>query len=650
MKLLLQAALQNRKHLILLIITLLTTISLTAANYMEVLCLGVVTKKSPDFFQVFGTVQDGTLNKATVITKEAIEERWQQLSQGQNMVTQADVTRFASQYGSSDKVEHFLNLTDRWLGLHNNMPHLVIALIIVSLFKAVSMFSHRYVTKVVAIRVSRDLRQSYFEHLQSLPMEFYQKYDIGSLAARIGGDAGVIAEALTATLINYFQTPLVALTTLTLCFLTSWQLSIWIFFGLPLLLTPIVLISRQVKKIAKQVQRTQERFGGVLIDFLAGIQTVKVFAMEDFSLKKYREHNDNTARLEQKGARYDLSSRPIVHTMGTFCLVATMLYGLYGLQMTVSEILIYSGFLYQFYEPIKKFTEENNQIQRGIAAAERLYEVLDLKPQIQDEPNAQFFPGLHKVIEFRDVWFRYGEQWVLKGLSFTVEKGQMVAIVGPTGAGKSTIVQLLPRLYDVQKGEILIDGQPLNLYTQRSIRESIAFVPQKPFLFMDTIAQNIAYGRPFTRSQVVRAAERARAAEFIGSLPLGYDTVLSEMGKNLSGGQQQRLAIARALVKEAPILIMDEATSSLDTVSENHIKQALNGVRGEMTQIIIAHRLSTIEDADKIIYVDRGEKIAEGTRDELIANCPGFRLMWEMLHRPEKGKWLAAEQLASTGL
>jgi len=337
--------------------------------------------------------------------------------------------------------------------------------------------------------------------------------------------------------------------------------------------------------------------------------------------------------------------------MGTFCLAATMLYGLYGLQMTVSEILIYSGFLYQFYEPIKKFTEENNQIQRGIAAAERLYEVLDLKPQIQDAPQAQPFPGLRKVIEFRDVWFRYGDQWILKGLSFVVEKGQMVAIVGPTGAGKSTIVQLLPRLYEVQKGEILIDGQPLNLYTQRSLRESIAFVPQKPFLFMDTVAQNIAYGRPFTRQQVMRAAERARAAEFIETLPQGYDTVLSEMGKNLSGGQQQRLAIARALVKEAPILIMDEATSSLDTVSEHHIKQALHDVRGEMTQIIIAHRLSTIEDADKIIYVDNGEKVAEGTRDELLATCPGFRLMWEMLHRPEVRRQPATEcPIASTGL
>lgn len=637
MKLLLRAAFLNRKHLVLLALTLVTTMAFTLSNYLEVLCLGVVTKKSPDFFQVFGPIENDTLSKAKTVSLEDLEARWQVLdTTGTGVIGTHEVTEFVSSYKSSDKIDQFLNALDRRFHLTTSIPNLVLMLVIIALIKAASMFSHKYVTKLVSIRVSRDLRQAYFEHLQSLPMEFYQKHDIGSLSVRIGGDAGVIAEALTATLINYFQAPFIAITTLVACFMTSWQLSIWIFFGLPLLLTPILLISRQVKKISKQMQRNQERFGGVLIDFLAGIQTIKVFAMEDFSLKKYREHNENTARLEQKGARYDLSSRPIVHTMGTFCLAATMIYGMYGLQMTVSEILVFSGFLYQFYEPIKKFTEENNQIQRGIAAAERLYEVLALKPVLSDAPNAAVFPGFQSTIAFNDVWFRYGDQWILKGLSFEVKKGQMVAIVGPTGAGKSTIVQLLPRLYDVQQGQILIDGKPLQDYTQKSLRESIAFVPQKPFLFMDTVAQNIAYGRAFSKEAVVRAAERARAAEFINQLPNGYDTLLSEMGKNLSGGQQQRLAIARALVKEAPILIMDEATSSLDTVSENHIKQALNALRGEVTQIIIAHRLSTIEDADKIIYVDRGEKIAEGTRDELLVSCPGFRLMWEMLHRPNQ--------------
>jgi ABC-type multidrug transport system fused ATPase/permease subunit len=230
------------------------------------------------------------------------------------------------------------------------------------------------------------------------------------------------------------------------------------------------------------------------------------------------------------------------------------------------------------------------------------------------------------------VSFRYGSEWILKNLSFTVAKGETVAIVGPTGAGKSTIVQLIPRLYDVQEGDIRIDGVSIKNYTQHSLRENIAFVPQRPFLFLDTIEANIAFGRPFSFQEVVEAAKKAHADEFIGRLPEGYQSYLSETGKNLSGGQQQRLAIARALVKKAPILIMDEATSSLDTVSENYIKASIKELRGQMTQIIIAHRLSTIEDADKIIYLEEGRKIAEGKKEEILKTCSGFKKMWEAMH------------------
>ena len=211
-----------------------------------------------------------------------------------------------------------------------------------------------------------------------------------------------------------------------------------------------------------------------------------------------------------------------------------------------------------------------------------------------------------------------------------MRKGETVAIVGPTGSGKSTIVQLLPRLYDVQKGAICINGSPLQTFTQKSLRENIAFVPQKPFLFLDTVSENIAFGRSFTSEQIQEAAREAHADEFIQRLPQGYQTTLLETGKNLSGGQQQRLAIARALVKKAPILILDEATSALDSISETQIKQALAKQRGKVTQIIIAHRLSTIDHADRIIYLEKGEKIAEGTKEQLLQSCPSFKKMWEM--------------------
>jgi putative ABC transport system ATP-binding protein len=405
-----------------------------------------------------------------------------------------------------------------------------------------------------------------------------------------------------------------------------------IFFGFPLIVFPIIFLAKKVKKISKQIQKNQEKFSSVLIDFLAGVQTVKVFAMENFSLKKYREQNEKMAALEQKSARYDLSSRPIVHTIGMFFLATALLYGLYVLQLNVSDVLVYCGLLYVFYEPIKKFAEENTHIQKGVAAAERMQEVLDIQPQIQDQDGALELNHLKDVIEFDNVWFRYDSKWVLKGLSFTIQKGQTVALVGPTGSGKSTIAQLLPRLYDIEKGEIRIDGKSLTNYTQKSLREQMAFVPQKPFLFLDTVAENISFGRPFSLSEIQKAAQLAHASEFIDQLSEGYQTELSEAGKNLSGGQQQRLAIARALVKKSSILIMDEATSSLDALSEAHIKSALGQLRGTMTQIVIAHRLSTIEDADKIIYLEHGEKVAEGTKDQLLETCPAFKKMWDMMY------------------
>lgn len=619
-------AFKNRQHRFLLGITLIAMCLLTIASQLEIVALGVITKRGPDLFELFGSTEK--------VTRRDFDARWHDLDAAEKgFITPEDVNNYIVSHKESNLLEKIQYMWNKIFPISSNLTNLAIFLVAVALLKAVTLFAQRYSTKLIAIRVSCDLRQAYFEHIQSLPMSFYQQHNIGSLSARVVGDAALIAEAVNATLVNYIQTPFTVLTTLIFCFLTSWELSILVFLGMPLILVPIVFLSKKVKKISGQIQHTQEGFASALIDFVSGIQTVKVFAMEDFSLKKYRERNLHMAALEQKSARYDLSTRPIVHTIGMLFLAVSIMYGLYVLNLKVAEVLIFCGFLYLFYEPIKKFAEENSHIQRGVSAAERMQEVMKTMPQIEDEQNAIALNTFEKGIQFEDVWFKYEDQWVLKGVSFKVEKGQTVAIVGPTGAGKSTIVQLLPRLYEVQQGRILIDGKPIKAYSQKSLREMIAFVPQKPFLFLDTVAQNIAFGRPFEPDQIQAAARQAHAEEFILRLPQGYNTELLESGKNLSGGQQQRLAIARALVKRAPILVMDEATSSLDSVSENHIKNAIQDLRGQITQIIIAHRLSTIEDADKIIYLEKGQKVAEGTKDELLKICPGFRHMWEMLHK-----------------
>lgn len=626
MKLLLDAALRSRRHLYLFIITFFTLLCLTISSQMEMFALGVLSNNGADFFALFSKE-----NSRDVVSLEQVQEKWDLIDKDHTgLITKQQATSFIAQKSEGNPLIWMLAKVKQKLRLSHNIKALILVLISVAIFKAIWLFASRYTTQLLAIRVSRDLRQQYFEHIQSLPMSFYQQHNIGSLSARVVGDAGQIATSINSWLTNYLQTPFTIITCLSMCFYLSWRLSLVIFFGVPLIIIPIVFLARRVKRVSRQLQKNQESFANILIEFLAGIQTVKIFSMEGFSLRKYREQNERMAVLESKTAKYGLLTRPILHAITTLCLACVVLFGLYTIGMSLSQLIVFCGMLQLVYEPIKKFADENANIQRGIVAAERMFEVLHIKPDIQDHPDATELTGFFDSIEFDKVWFRYQGDWILKNISFTVRKGETVAIIGPTGAGKSTIVQLMPRLYDIQQGEVRIDGRPLKTYTQKSLREHIAFVSQKPFLFCDTISANIAFGCSFTSQEIEEAAKKAHAEEFILRLPDQYEAILAESGQNLSGGQQQRLAIARALVKKAPILILDEATSSLDSISEMHIKDAIVNLKGEITQIIIAHRLSTIEHADKIIYLSQGAKIAEGTKEQLLENCPEFRRMWEV--------------------
>ncbi|MDE3045147.1 MAG: ABC transporter ATP-binding protein [Verrucomicrobiota bacterium] len=633
MKLLLQAALRNSRHLTLAMLTLVSLLFLTVANQCEMFSVGLMANTGADFFTLFGGEGKKVKDK---IKLEEVLRRWDQIDQDNDgVITKQDAALHIARRKDTNPLYWVMHQVSAHFDVEQNFSLLVAILVGVALFKGSTLFMARYFTQLLSIRITRDLRQQYFEHIQSLPLSFYQEQNLGSLSSRAVGDAGQISSSLNSCLTNYLQTPFTVISTLIACFYLSWQLSMIIFLGLPLIIMPVIYLTRQVKRITRQLQKNQETFTSVLLDFLAGIQTVKIFAMEAFSLRKYKEQNDRMAFLETKSAKYGLLTRPLLHLIATTCLAVVVLFGLYILHMTVGQLLMFCGLLHLFYEPVKKFAEENANIQKGLVAAERMFEVLNLKPQIADQEGAIDLTGFKNLIEFDHVWFKYRDEWVLKDLSFTVKRGEIVALVGSTGAGKSTVVQLLPRLFDIQKGEIRIDGIPIRALTQRSLREQIAFVPQKPFLFFDTVVENIAFGRSFSREEIIEAAEKAYAHEFIVELPQQYDTMLAEMGKTLSGGQQQRLAIARALVKKAPILIMDEATSSLDAVSENRIKLAIRQLQGEVTQILIAHRLSTIEHSDKIIYIERGRKLAEGTITELLEKCPPFRLLWETYRHSE---------------
>jgi ABC-type multidrug transport system fused ATPase/permease subunit len=616
-------------YITLFLLSIAASLLFTFAGQLEMFSLGVITKKGPDFFELFAPIENGVLVPSNQVDKELLVTRFDQIdTQNVGFVTKEDAENFVNDHKQSGLVSKGLSYINSFLPIGTNVTYLIVALVFVALFKAITLFCWRFGTRLLSIRISRDIRQNYFDHLQHLPMSFYQEHNIGSISSRVVTDATMIADGINSALTNYLQTPFALITTLSLCFLISWQLSVAVFIGFPLLIIPIVFLARRIKRISKQIQKRQEAFGSVLVEFLSGIQTIKIFAMEDFSLKKYSEHNEQMAQLEKRSARYDTLARPILHTIGIFCLISALLFGLYGLKLPLYEVLFYCGLLTTVYEPIKKFAEENGRIQRGIAASERMAEVMSIKIQTNQTDGSSDIKTFSDSIVFDNVSFSYGSQAVLQNISFCIKKGQKVAICGPTGAGKSTIVQLLPRLYEPQSGQILIDGKPITGYNVRSLRELLAFVPQKPFLFFDTVAENIGFGRPFSQESISHAASLAHAKEFIDKMPSGFNTMLAEAGKSLSGGQQQRLAIARAFVKQAPILIMDEATSSLDPYSEEQIKLALNDVKGTITQIIIAHRLSTIEDADHIIFIESGKVTGVGTKEHLMSSCPQFRKMW----------------------
>jgi ABC-type multidrug transport system fused ATPase/permease subunit len=627
MRFLFRAILKCKKHLILGVFTMLSLFVLTVANQMEMLSLGFLANSGSDFFLLFG--HDKQSNSVSL---KEVQEQWKKIdSKGSGSICKGDAALYMAKHKKNNPVTNILNKISAQFNLQENFLHLMLLLASVAIFKALWQFISRYLTQVLAICVSRDLRQHYFEHIQFLPLSFYHEYNMGALTSRSIGDASQISASLNSCIVNYLQTPFTFVTTLMGCFYLSWQLSLIIFIGLPLVLFPIVVFTKKIKKVSRQLQKNQESFTSVLLDFLGGIQIVKIFSMEKVTRDKYKEQNDRMAYLECKNAKYAHLTRPVLHLVTTGCMITVVIFGLYFLKMTVAQLIVFVGLLYLCYEPIKRFADENGNIQKGVVAAERMFQVLELKTYAKEE-GGESISGFVDCIEFDNVSFKYGDNLVLKGVSFKVKKGESVAIVGPTGSGKTTLVQLLPRLFDVYEGEIRIDGIPINTYSLKSLRENISFVPQRPFLFFDTIAENICFGNDFSQEEIIKAAKQAHAHEFIKELSKGYDTVIAETGKSLSGGEQQRLAIARALIKKAPILVMDEATASLDAISESKIRLMMRQLHGKVTQIIIAHRLSMLEYADRIIYISNGMKLAEGTKEELLKTSEEFKAMWDSFH------------------
>ena len=626
MKLLFKLALKNKKHYMLLFFSVLAMVFLTVISQLEFVTLGVIADKGVEFFELFDS--ETNENGVPAVSHDIYLKTYGKIdSIDKGFITIRDIRRYHDTKEPKNWIGAIRSAIVRKFNVYDNIVGFGVFLLIVGLLKGVFLFLNRFLTKIIAIKVSRDLRAQYFKHIQKLPLSFYHQYNVGSLSSRVSLDAFMIAEAINSALINYFQTPFLVLSCLVLCFIANWKLSLIVFIGFPSIIYPVIYLARKMKKVTRQIQQNNESFTMMLYEFLSAIMTIKTYRMEDLVYSKYEEQNNVLANYNIKSSFYDVISRPLLHFVAQGLLVLALFFGLYIQGEQLLDLVVFCGLLFLMYEPIKKFAEENMQMQRGVAAAERMFEVLNIEPP-EESVGSSKKVKFNDTIEFKNIVFGYDDKRTLDNLSFTIKKGEKVGICGPTGAGKSTITYLLPRLYDIDSGDILIDGESIHTYKKQALRDAVAYVPQSPFLFIDTIKNNIACGMPYTDEQIIEASKKAHAHEFIEKLDLQYETSLSELGKNLSGGQKQRLAIARALVKESPILIFDEATSNLDAVSEMCIQDTLSELKGSVTQIIIAHRLSTIEDADRIIYLEEGRCIAQGTHEELMRVCPQFKQMW----------------------
>jgi len=517
----------------------------------------------------------------------------------------------------------------------------VLAVIVIALFGAVSSYFEKYLTTSVGQWVMHDLRRVLYSHIQRLSLSYHDQKRTGDLISRVTSDIDAVQSLISNVLLGMVVNVLTLLGMMAVMLYLNWQFTLIALAVAPGLFWVVYHYTRRIKQASRAVRRKEGEVVSVLEEVLSSIRVVKAFAREDYEQERFeKESRESVERaLEARSVKAKLA--PLVEVIvacGT-CLVLW-----YGARLvmtgglTSGELLVFLLYLAKMYKPMRELSKMTDTISKADVGWERIREVLENEMQVRDVPGAKRAPLFKGEIEFDHVSFSYDENArVLKDLNLKIEPGQVAALVGPTGAGKTTIVSLLPRFYDHTSGQIRIDGRDIRQFKIKSLRQQISFVLQEALLFRATVAQNIAYGKPeATEEEIVRAAKLANADEFIDRMPEGYDTMIGERGVTLSGGQRQRITIARAIIRNAPILILDEPSAGLDSASEKLVFDALANLMEGRTSIVIAHRLATVMRADVIFVIDGGRVVEQGTHAELLENGGLYSRLYELQFRSEE--------------
>ena len=489
-------------------------------------------------------------------------------------------------------------------------------------FRGLMNFGQSYFNDYVGLRIINDVRNGLNRHFQALSVAFFYRHPTGTLLARVNSDVHLLRYAITDALASFMKDAVSLSALVVVAFMKDWFLASMAFVVFPASVLPVMRLSRKIKRFTKRGQIRTGTLTALLQESIQGNRIVKAFGMEKYEDQRYREENWRLFKQSLRASRIKAIVAPSMEMLASIGIGAVVWYGGWSVikgGRTQGEFMAFMAAMFLMYGPFKGIARTYTAVHQGLAGAERVFEILDEAPEIADKADAQIARPFSKNVQFHNVSFAYKDAPVLKGVNLTIEAGQRVALVGMSGVGKSTLVDLIPRFYDVRGGRVTIDGIDVRDLTVPSLRAQIGIVTQHTFLFNDTIRNNIAYGEPDRRMEdIINAARAANAHEFISALPDGYDSVIGEMGMQLSGGQRQRLAIARALLKNAPILILDEATSSLDAESERLVQEALETLMAMRTTIVIAHRLSTIRKADRIVVLVEGGVSEQGTHEELL--------------------------------